>query len=347
VREENLSPLIEKYEKTLRENPESLVFAPLADCYRRLGSLDQALQILKEGLRKHPNYLLGHIGYAQVASDQNRYDLAYSTLRPFVESHRDNLKLMSLFANSCFQLEYHDEALQAFKYILFLNPRDINAANYVNQLENSTYQAPLRRPIKSNEQFDLTGLATIPESEVDLDEWVQKDLATTGSKQNSDEVLDQWKMEQLEVDDLSAAEDVTFVQATEPANDNEDRVFVVHEAEVSHQENEQPIITHTLVDLYLSQGYLDRAEDLLQKILELNPKDQKTKDKLSEVKSLMVDSLPEEKAEAVEDEESQHQKLMTLIDEKLTNTRLIDIETALWGFHQKLVDRSEKSSARR
>ena len=49
-----------------------------------------------------------------------------------------------------------------------------------------------------------------------------------------------------------------------------------------------PVITHTLVDLYCAQGHTQKAKEILEKILELNPTDEKTKVKLNEVNELLL-----------------------------------------------------------
>ena len=44
---------IDKYQAEYDKNPRSKVFAPLADGYRKLGHLNQALVIVKNGLNFH------------------------------------------------------------------------------------------------------------------------------------------------------------------------------------------------------------------------------------------------------------------------------------------------------
>ena len=51
---------IEKLEQRYRENPDQW-FAALADSYRKAGSLDLALDVVRAGLDKRPNYVSGHI----------------------------------------------------------------------------------------------------------------------------------------------------------------------------------------------------------------------------------------------------------------------------------------------
>jgi tetratricopeptide (TPR) repeat protein len=52
---------IEKLERRYAENPDGRYFAPLADAYRKAGQLDRALELVRAGLTKHPDYLSAHI----------------------------------------------------------------------------------------------------------------------------------------------------------------------------------------------------------------------------------------------------------------------------------------------
>jgi len=52
---------IEKLERRHGENPDGRFFAPLADAYRKAGQLDRALEVVRKGLEKHPEYLSAHI----------------------------------------------------------------------------------------------------------------------------------------------------------------------------------------------------------------------------------------------------------------------------------------------
>jgi len=52
---------IEKLERRYAENPDGRYFAPLADAYRKAGQVDRALELVRSGLGKHPDYLSAHI----------------------------------------------------------------------------------------------------------------------------------------------------------------------------------------------------------------------------------------------------------------------------------------------
>ena len=77
------SSLLTKYTLQYQKKPKSRVFAPLAETYRKLGMRDESLKILRQGLKYHPTYTLGYIVLANVYFDQQNFELAYNTLRPF------------------------------------------------------------------------------------------------------------------------------------------------------------------------------------------------------------------------------------------------------------------------
>src|SRR5690606_23279918 len=66
--------------------------------------------------------------------------------------------------------------------------------------------------------------------------------------------------------------------------------------EVNEKEivSDSPIISHTLIDLYCEQEYFDKALELLEKTLELNPDDLATRRRMSEVLAKKAASLDEQ-----------------------------------------------------
>jgi predicted regulator of Ras-like GTPase activity (Roadblock/LC7/MglB family) len=57
---ENLTDEIKRLSETLASDPDSIVFASLAQLYLRQGMVDEAIKMSQNGLKKHPNYLKGH-----------------------------------------------------------------------------------------------------------------------------------------------------------------------------------------------------------------------------------------------------------------------------------------------
>lgn len=306
-----LSPLFLKYQAEYEKNPRSRVFAPLAELYRKVGMTDRAMEILASGIRYHPKYVLGYLGMASCYYDIQQYSLAYSTLKPFVDGNRDNLKLLKLFADSCLTLDKKEEALDTYKYLLFMNPKERELANVVSRLEEDLQNIykPIHNPIKisdssilhnriPNKLFD----GAIEKDNFDPDSWIQLPLneKSVAANENSEDPLD-WMMQKnksiFNEKELDEKQEREFKIVLDLENSIDSTKKQVQEEKPRQEELQSiaPIITHTLVDLYIGQGHIEKALELLEKILILNPNDQKTHAKIIEINQLVSSSIDSEK----------------------------------------------------
>ncbi len=322
----NQSAILAKYFSMYKNNPRSRVFAPLAESFRKLGMYDDAFKILKEGIRNHPSYTLGYIVLAHCYFDQQKFELTYNTLRPIIAKNADNISLQKIFAQSCIQLGYLEEALETFKYLLFMIPRDKYFAEQVKRLEDDLHvghkKLTLDQLIKSPDR---------PERQLETsdDDWVQVDFNSEENKKPKLEYKqspieetpsdEQWVMRKPGSDEI-------FVDKTEKIIERSlDDDFYADEFEdegeindVNDQNvvNDGPLISHTLIDLYCSQHYYDKAIELLDKILELNPDDRSTKEKMIVVRKLKADHGPRPTLKVVTEEDG-HDELISIIENKV------------------------------
>jgi tetratricopeptide (TPR) repeat protein len=133
----DLSLLLNKYLSIYKINPHSKVFAPLSLIYLKLGFNQQAMDILKRGLSEHPNYVLGHYALSCCHVNEGKFSVAYKILRPLVSQNSDNFLLLNLFGEVCQKLAKDNEALESFKYLLFLRPKDKLIQQKVKLLEEN------------------------------------------------------------------------------------------------------------------------------------------------------------------------------------------------------------------
>ncbi len=89
--EESAEDEIRRFEEQFRSQPESLVFARLADAYRKSGDLERSLEVLEEGIGRHPDYLSAHIVRARTFRDLGRSDEARSAFERVIELDAQNL----------------------------------------------------------------------------------------------------------------------------------------------------------------------------------------------------------------------------------------------------------------
>ena len=377
-----LSPLFLKYQADFEKNSRSKVFAPLAETYRKLGMTDKAMDILSQGIRFNPTYLMGYLGLAFCYFDIKQFNLAYSTLRPLVELNRDNIRLQKLFSDVCLELGKKEEALETLKYLLFINPRDKNIAELVHRVEEEvdnkykTQHRPIIIPEKEfvdegifhseTDLFDLDKLQkTKDPSKNDFDDWMTVDLNQENSAEkdsiSGNANYEQWNVkkghdiyepkESIESKKQEMGKYKVELNLEDTENEEANNSFSTklsltetYKAPVIHlspqiKSHHAPMVTHTLVDLYCGQGHTEKALEVLEKILLLNPNDQKTINKIKEIQALVqplaqydqVEEKAEKKTEEISapihlvelteveevSEEDGRRHLMSLIDEKI------------------------------
>jgi tetratricopeptide (TPR) repeat protein len=110
--------------KKLEDDPNSLVFAPLAEAYRRDGSLDEAYRVCSKGLEKNPDYSNGHLVLGRIYQGQTKLDNAVSEFKKVLEFDPENLMAHSLLGSLFMQKLDFKAAIDEYQAILTLTPDD-------------------------------------------------------------------------------------------------------------------------------------------------------------------------------------------------------------------------------
>jgi tetratricopeptide (TPR) repeat protein len=272
--------LLSRYLEQYRKKPHSRVFAPLAEAYRKLGMMDEALKILKEGIKRNPSYPLGYLVLAQCYADQGYWDRVVQTLLPLTEHHRDNVAMQRLYAQACLETGDGERALETFKWLLFLNPRDATLATHVRNLEAGPQAV---KPVLSRESVRKAP-DTSKSFSSDEDDWSVMDFSPASPPPTEE---DRWQMTtpaDIEAPSVTGkAEDWQVMSRALDDDFFSDEEVTPENAEAPAPEETAPLVSHTLVDLYVSQNHLAAAVELLQKYIALNPRDEKSLQRLAEL----------------------------------------------------------------
>jgi tetratricopeptide (TPR) repeat protein len=134
------TPQIYHYLKRYQDDPKSRVFAPLAEAYRKAGLLDEAIDICRDGLRVHPNFIGGRVAMARALFDKGQYQEVVKELEPVVLDAPDNLVAQKLLAESYLILGRVAQSLAAYKVLLFFMPQDDEVAKMVQEIETKAYE---------------------------------------------------------------------------------------------------------------------------------------------------------------------------------------------------------------
>lgn len=157
-----------QYERTLAKDPNSKVFAALADAYRELNRWGEAELMARGGIERHPDYVGGYLVLARILILTRRADAAEAFLKTAVQLSPENLLAYQLLGQVYVLLKRPQEALKAHKMVLFLNPLSEKSRQAVEKLETLTaadYDDEIfeMRPLKKAEP-DLELAAADPDT---------------------------------------------------------------------------------------------------------------------------------------------------------------------------------------
>lgn len=135
----NVDPeLVEKYQLMHQKDPESKVFAPLAEAYRKMGLLDQAHKVAFDGVKIYPDFVSGRVALGRCLIAMNENYKAIPQLKKATELAPENILAQSLLAEAYIKESKLQDALKCYKVLLFLNPQNKNAQSAVKKLESLT-----------------------------------------------------------------------------------------------------------------------------------------------------------------------------------------------------------------
>jgi tetratricopeptide (TPR) repeat protein len=159
---------MERYKKILENDPNSQVFAILAEAMRQRGQLKEAEKIARYGVQRHPKFSGGFLILGKILSDQKRFDEGFLILQKVVELDSQNLLGYQCLGDICLQTARPKEALKYYKMVLFLNPQSEKAQRVVQKLESLTadeYEADVfeMAPLKSVKPLAAAPTAPVAE----------------------------------------------------------------------------------------------------------------------------------------------------------------------------------------
>lgn len=129
---------IERYQSMLEKDPNSQVFAPLAEAYREMGMMKEAQKIVTAGVQRHPQFVGGLVTYAKIMRDLKQNGKALEALARAISLAPENILAHQLTAELHIANKNAKDALKAFKMVLFLNPKSQSAQKAVQKLESLT-----------------------------------------------------------------------------------------------------------------------------------------------------------------------------------------------------------------
>ena len=300
-------------------DPDGRGFVPLADALRRAGELLEARRILREGMERHPDFVSGHVVSAWLSLDQGRPEEAAASFQAARELDPENLAALRGMAEILLEKGEVGAALEYLRDLAQQDPLDPGLSARMAELEESLAgsadrDSSFREP--ASEGLALPMWVDLDEVAEELD-WtcaaLQEDLTSAGaeapvreSAPEADSSLRETTKEELpetegELPGLAREVLVGQADAISPevagAESHTVSVEGCHgEAEPWVAEDGVPVpdpreagdtlVTSTLGEIYLRQGYLEWAEEVFQTVLDRHPEDPEVQARLEEVRAL-------------------------------------------------------------
>lgn len=263
-----------------REDPASRVFAPLAEGYRRMGRVDEAIKICQEGLQHHPDFHSGRVALAKCFVDKKQFVEARQELDKVVQAAPENLLAQRLLGDTCLLLNQPTEALHCFKMALLLAPQDVQLTAKVHELE---------KQVNASSEFESYADAAASAPTIDSGIWempptdentsdlvvlspvedpVSAQVAGAEWELGIAKANEPWGVQELE--DPEEQERVrSQVDAILGASEEEESFEVANLSSIleeSAQPDSKEITTETLGDLYFRQGQFGQSLKIFERI---------------------------------------------------------------------------------
>jgi len=132
-----LLPKIAELSERLQKDPGSRLFVPLAEEYIKAGMLEEAVQVLGDGLKKHPEFFGARVALGRVYFEQRKFREAKGEFEQVLKASPDNLvalrKLLTIY-----KMEgERDKLRRCCETLLAANSRDAEAQKFLDELNES------------------------------------------------------------------------------------------------------------------------------------------------------------------------------------------------------------------
>ena len=276
------NPKIEELRFRLKTDPKSRLFYQLAEELRKSGGLDEAEQILRNGLAVYPTYLAAWVSLGRVLRDRKNDGAAVEALSKAMQLDPGNVVAARLLADAYRNLGDNVEAIKKYKLVHALMPGDEELKATIEQLDRDISGTPEPPPPIAAEP------ATIEDSPFDR---TAPPFEETGDAEPMLLAHDESPFEEpATVGDAIEIEAPLGMHIESAPLAAEVPAPVIEEADVFEPvaseapvPSEDPANTPTMADLYARQGLTNEAAHIYENILARDPENQDVREKLDAI----------------------------------------------------------------
>lgn len=270
---------IERLKEKVNKDPNSKLFILLAEEYKNAGMLEEAINVLTEGIEKQPGYMSARVSLGKIYLERGMLDEAKAEFEKVVHAIPENLYAHKKLAEIYRDFGEKDRAAEEFKAILNLNPLDEWALTNLADIEKEFQLQPEEQIIEKFEDKPRAEQEHVTEIE-------EKELSEVS----------------LGKDDIDI-----FRKTYYETGDTAEIVQEIEEFEALRKAEEPPQkeslssaspLSLTDADSYIFQGKYIAAIDIYKKLLSIEPDNMQVMQRIKELKALLK-VLGEDKEELI------------------------------------------------
>lgn len=126
---------IERLRVKIEKDPNSRLFLPLAEEYRKSGMPDEAVSVLQLGLKRNPGYTSAMVALGRIYLEKNMLNEARAKFEEVITVVTGNLFAHRKLADIYMELGETEKAIAEYREVLRLNPKDEEVSGCIEVLE--------------------------------------------------------------------------------------------------------------------------------------------------------------------------------------------------------------------
>lgn len=294
---------IEKLRVRVEKDPNSRLFLPLAEEYRKTGMLDEAISVILSGLERQPGYTSARVALGRIYLEKNMIEEARDEFEKVVSVIPDNLFSHKKLAEIYRERGETQNAVEEYRKVIQLNPLDEDAKMSLEEIEGRPIGKkeivfPMESPAELSpdiEEIEVPVIETHAHKEDVVAEPQEishqefegvKNSLSAETPEDIEEIEDSVEISEDEVIDLSEGEafDDVLAEPAEAAQEHPDFSVPRTEERVKPAGSGADIAT---ADSMVANGNFFKALEIYREVLSQNPADKQTLQRIMELKTLM------------------------------------------------------------
>lgn len=315
---------ITKLTERITRDPKSKLFVPLAEEYKKTGDIEMSIHVLTEGLKNNPGYVTAKSFLGRLLMEKGDLAGAQKEFGEVVKAIPDNLLAQRKLGDVYALQGSSSQALVHYKVAYSLNPADEEISSLISDLEagrSVTERLARPKPMPAPAETGKEKPGTVPQALAGTLAGGRTDAHAApahplhaphgGETEEPEEVLAVEPLEPQASAESGTAGGFDFLAETgeqpAPAGTEQSVDFLEMAAQgdvlpaageadkkSSGQAPQTPddFTTNTLAELYIAQGFYEKAIDIYDRMLAENPSSKPLQDKLARFRSLAGQAVP-------------------------------------------------------